>query len=173
MTEGEGMREMVDSVTEGSSARGSTDFDSFYGETRDRIYRGLTLALGDIDLAIEATDEAMTRAVAAWDEICHYSNPSGWVYRVGVNWGRSVQRRRLRRPVETPPPTAYDMEVPDLAITAAVAALPLRYRTVIVARYYLQWTPGEIAEAMHLPGGTVRSRLKRALDRLRSEVGEQ
>jgi RNA polymerase sigma factor (sigma-70 family) len=149
------------------------DFNSFYDETRDRVYRSLGLALGDADLAAEATDEAMTRAVAAWDSVRDYSNPAGWVYRVGINWGRTIQRRRTRRPFPPPAPAAYEVELPDPTIAAAVAALPLRYRAVVVARYYLQWTPQEIADAMQVSGGTVRSRLKRALDRLRSEVNER
>ena len=66
---------------------------------------------------------------------------------------------------------SYEMSVPEPALADAVAALPNRDRTVIVARYYLQWTPAEIAEAMRVPGATVRSRLKRALKRLRRQMG--
>jgi RNA polymerase sigma-70 factor, ECF subfamily len=42
---------------------------------------------------------------------------------------------------------------------------------VVVLRYVLEYTPGEIAELLDLPRGTVNSRLRRALDDLAREVG--
>ena len=49
---------------------------------------------------------------------------------------------------------------------AALAALPPDQRAVIVLRYLLEYTPGEIADALELPRGTVNSRLRRGLDAL-------
>ena len=41
---------------------------------------------------------------------------------------------------------------------------------MIVLRYLLEYTPGEIAELLELPRGTVNSRLRRGLDRLRERL---
>jgi RNA polymerase sigma-70 factor (ECF subfamily) len=41
---------------------------------------------------------------------------------------------------------------------------------VVVLRYLLEYTPGEIAAALELPRGTVNSRLRRALDRLAKQL---
>ena len=38
---------------------------------------------------------------------------------------------------------------------------------MIVLRYVLEYTPGEIAELLDLPRGTVNSRLRRGLDRMK------
>lgn len=158
----------------GSMDEDHPDFDSFYESSRDRIYRALAIALGDADLAAEATDEAMTRAVERWSAIGRYDNPQGWVYRVGLNCGRSRQRRRRANVFARlhAAPASYEMTLPDPELIEAVARLPIRYRSVIVARYYLQWTPQEIANAMELPASTVRSRLQRALARLRKGIGD-
>jgi RNA polymerase sigma-70 factor (ECF subfamily) len=45
---------------------------------------------------------------------------------------------------------------------------------VVVLRYLLEYTPGEVARILEVPRGTVNSRLRRALDRLGalSEVEE-
>jgi RNA polymerase sigma-70 factor (ECF subfamily) len=43
---------------------------------------------------------------------------------------------------------------------------------VIVMRYLLEYTPGEIAAALDIPRGTVNSRLRRGLDRLGERLGE-
>ena len=60
-------------------------------------------------------------------------------------------------------------EVPE-DLTAALERLPLDQRTVVVLRYLLEYTPGEIAELVGVPRGTVNSRLRRGLDALESEV---
>ena len=49
---------------------------------------------------------------------------------------------------------------------AALARLSPEHRAVVVMRYLLEFTPGEIAEALDLPRGTVNSRLRRGLDAL-------
>ena len=44
---------------------------------------------------------------------------------------------------------------------------------MIVLRHLLEYTPGEIAELLELPRGTVNSRLRRGLDALREAIGEE
>ena len=162
---------MIEEIVERSLHPPAGEFDAFYGRSCDRLYRALALTLGDADIAADAVNEAMTRALERWDKVGGYENPSGWVYRVGINWGRSVQRQSNRRPRKALGSASYEMCVPEPALAAAVAELPARYRTVVVARYYMQWTPAEIADSLHIPGATVRSRLKRSLERLRRNMG--
>ena len=54
---------------------------------------------------------------------------------------------------------------------AALAALDPDQRAAVVLRHLLEYTPGEIAELLEVPRGTVNSRLRRALDRLALELG--
>jgi DNA-directed RNA polymerase specialized sigma24 family protein len=68
-------------------------FESFYRGQVDTVYRALALTLTDSGLAREATDEAMLRAYARWPIVGGYDNPSGWVYRVGLNWATSRWRQ--------------------------------------------------------------------------------
>jgi len=56
---------------------------------------------------------------------------------------------------------------------AALAVLDPDQRAAVVLRHLLEYTPGEIAELLGLPRGTVNSRLRRALDRLALELGEE
>jgi RNA polymerase sigma-70 factor (ECF subfamily) len=53
---------------------------------------------------------------------------------------------------------------------AALAALTPEHRAVIVLRHLLGYSPGEIAELLDLPRGTVNSRLRRGLDTLKETV---
>ena len=51
-------------------------------------------------------------------------------------------------------------------VAAALIELTPEQRAVVVLRYLLEFTPGEIAELLDLPRGTVNSRLRRGLDAL-------
>ena len=58
----------------------------------------------------------------------------------------------------------------DERMLPALAALDPDHRAVIVLRYLLEYTPGEIADLLDLPRGTVNSRLRRGLDKLRERL---
>ena len=147
------------------------DFESFYRDAYADIARALTVTLGDLDLAQEATDEAMVRAYARWDKIRAYDNPGGWVYRVGLNWARTARRRLTRvspfheRRVVEPPTT-------DPANAAALRDLDVSLRAVVVCRLLLDWSVDETAAALRLKPGTVKSRLHRALTQLERTLGD-
>jgi RNA polymerase sigma-70 factor (ECF subfamily) len=55
-------------------------------------------------------------------------------------------------------------------VVAALASLSPDHRAVIVLRYVLEYSPGEIARMLELPRGTVNSRLRRGLDALQGVV---
>ncbi len=157
-----------------TTAQGQREFSEFYDEWRDPIRRALAIAVGDITLADEAVDEAMTRAVESWDKISGYERPEGWVYRVGLNWSRGLfRKRRYEILTQLEPGTAStDGNVPDVDVIAAIGRLSARLRPIVVARYYLEWSTAEVADALDIPEGTVKSRLSRALSRLAKELGE-
>jgi RNA polymerase sigma-70 factor (ECF subfamily) len=55
----------------------------------------------------------------------------------------------------------------DGSVLGRIGDLTPEHRAVVVLRYVLEYTPGEIAELLDLPRGTVNSRLRRGLDRLK------
>ncbi|MBQ4595610.1 MAG: sigma-70 family RNA polymerase sigma factor, partial [Firmicutes bacterium] len=55
----------------------------------------------------------------------------------------------------------------------AVLALEEKYRLPIILHYMSGYTTEEIGRILHLPTGTVRSRLKRARERLKTELESQ
>jgi RNA polymerase sigma factor (sigma-70 family) len=149
------------------------EFTLFYEQWRPQVRRGLALTLGDVGLADEAVDEAMTRALASWDKLRDYDRPDGWLYRVGLNWARGVFRKRryeLLADLEPTHHSSHDL-LPDHDLIEAVARLSLKLRAVVVARYYLDLSTSEVAEALEVPEGTVKSRLSRALQKLARDLG--
>jgi len=153
----------------------SESFALFYDAWRDPIRRALALAIGDTTLADEAIDEAMTRALVRWDQVDAYERPEGWVYRVGLNFARDIFRKRRREVLEDFDASAMwsTSEPIDIDVIDAVGRLSLKLRSVVVARFYLDWTVVDIAESLGVPEGTVKSRLSRALQRLADDLGEE
>ncbi|MBT8165008.1 MAG: sigma-70 family RNA polymerase sigma factor [Acidimicrobiia bacterium] len=148
------------------------DFEDFYRSRREQVFRGLALTLRDRDLAADATDEAMARAYQRWRSVSGYNNPEGWVYRVGLNWARSRMRRTKRevRGFRLEDRPAAELTPADPSLAAALEELPVEQRAVVVLRCYFDWSTEQVAKALGVPKGTVKSRLARALERLESNV---
>ena len=166
-------QDRISSAERWSQAGGNGDFDSFYAENRDQIARALSLSLRNPDLGAEAADEAFVRACQRWPEVATFTNPQGWVYRVGMNWARSwlrrTRREREKRPLIVKEEMAEDPIV-DVDLERAMATLTPGHRTVVVARFFMGWSIQETAEALGLRPGTVKSRLSRALKQLSGEL---
>ncbi len=150
-------------------------FDGFFHEHHASIVRALGLALGDEHLARDAAAEGFAQALQRWRRVARYDNPAGWVYRVGLNWGRSRWRKTHREisehasdSVERPFAAS---EPSDPRIAPALHRLSVDHRVVVVARFYLDWSEQEIAAALDIRPGTVKSRLSRALRHLADDIG--
>jgi RNA polymerase sigma factor (sigma-70 family) len=150
-----------------------TDFEVFYQRSWDGVYRPLAATLGDSDLAAEAVDEAMSRAYAQWRSVQLASNPQGWVYRVAYRW--SIDRLRRRRREQRLLPRLFDGPVPERTsvepgLDAALGSLPIEQRAAVVLSCAFDWSEAQIADALSIRPGTVKSRLHRGLEQLRREL---
>jgi RNA polymerase sigma factor (sigma-70 family) len=84
---------------------------------------------------------------------------------------RVAEERRADDAVPSPEAALLDSERRD-QILAALARLPERDRLAIACRYLLELNEAEMAGVMRCRRGTVKSRLARAIARLRQEIGE-
>jgi len=155
-------------VSDGGVAPVAIDFGSFFSEHYRPVASALALTIRDPDLASDAAAEAMARAYQRWDEVSGYSNPAGWVYRVGFNWACSRRRKVFREIFSSDSPEREAPPTPDVdpGLAAALAELSIEQRSVVVLRYLLDWSEFQTAAALQIAPGTVKSRLSRALDRL-------
>jgi RNA polymerase sigma-70 factor, ECF subfamily len=137
-----------------------------------RAYRAALLVVDDAAAAEDIAQESFLAAVRALDRFDRRRPFGPWLHRIVVNraidWSRARTLRRELGGTMLPEPAAPVRESGDRAedIAAALSELGAEHRAVIVLRYLLDYTPGEIAELLGLPRGTVNSRLRRGLDRL-------
>jgi len=139
-----------------------------------RAHRAAYLIVHDGAAAEDVAQDAFLAAIDALDRFDRRRPFGPWLHRIvanrAIDWAR---RESLRRRVDaeregeaarepaTPAPAGIGEDV-----MAALADLPADQRAVVVLRYLLEYSPGEIADMLELPRGTVNSRLRRALDRL-------
>ena len=141
-------------------------------------HRAAFLVVHDACAAEDIAQEAFLAAVRALDRFDRRRPFAPWLHRIAVNRAIDFARARaLRREVDAelaleraslPAPDGWSD-----AVVAALAQLDPEHRAVVVLRYLLEYTPGEIARLLELPRGTVNSRLRRALDRLAVPLEEE
>jgi RNA polymerase sigma-70 factor (ECF subfamily) len=159
-------------------AGSTSDLEALFRAHWPRAFRAAYLVVHDSHAAEDIAQESFLAAIRALDRFDRRRPFGPWLHRIVVNravdWSRARALRREVAEEAAAPVAAADPE--PLAsysepVVAALAALPPEQRAVIVLRHLLEYTPGEIAELLELPRGTVNSRLRRGLDELGALLG--
>jgi RNA polymerase sigma-70 factor (ECF subfamily) len=142
-----------------------------------RAHRAAFLIVHDAAAAEDIAQEAFLAAIRALDRFDRRRPFGPWLHRIVVNraidWARArALRREVGEPVESEAPPEREATWSE-TIVVALEVLDADQRAVVVLRHLLEYTPGEIADLLEVPRGTVNSRLRRALDRLASELAEE
>ena len=146
---------------------GHDGFDDLYRREYAPMLRVAYLLVDSDALAEEAVHDAFAKVYERWRRL---DRPGAYLRTCVVNRCRDVQRRRRlerSRPSEVAPVTA-DLGADEVA--DALARLPMRQRAALVLRYYEDLSEADIAEALGVRPGTVKSLLSRGLDQLREVI---
>lgn len=137
-------------------------------------YRTALLIVLDRDLARDAVQEALLRTFRSLRSVRSEAEFPPWFRRVVVNEARRMAGRVRRQPVPVdslPEMAAPPADSPEAQVLAqedrqrlwhALATLDDLHRTVLVLRYYQELSEAELADALGIPPGTVKSRLHHA-----------
>jgi RNA polymerase sigma-70 factor, ECF subfamily len=155
----------------GAQAGSASDLEALFRAFWPRAYRAAYLVAHDAAAAEDIAQEAFLAAIRSLDRFDRRRPFGPWLHRIVVNRAIDYSRRRQLRAeselhdVGVEPPERGDAH----GLAGAIARLPAEQRAVIVLRHLLDYTPGEIAELLDLPRGTVNSRLRRGLDALKDD----
>jgi RNA polymerase sigma-70 factor (ECF subfamily) len=158
------------SLIAGALADVEADVELLFRRHWPRAYRAALMIVQDHAAAEDVAQEAFVAAIRRLDRFDRRRPFGPWLGAIVANRAIDcVRARSSRREVTESPPEPSTHPSPSLThyseeVLAALAVLPLEQRTVVVMRYVLEYTPGEIARALKLPRGTVNSRLRRGLD---------
>lgn len=137
-----------------------------------QLYRVAMSYVANETDAADAVQEALLRAWAARNSLRDETLFGTWLTRILINECKTLLRKRRRSiPVAEPEGTA---ELPDEDRTAhdELFRLPVKYRVPLVLNVLDGYTMREIAGILHLPQGTVKARISRAKQQLRTILKE-
>ena len=129
-----------------------------------------------------AEDAIQEACLSAWDRVGQLRSQESarsWFLAIVANRCRSTMRRRWWQVLKQPDPVpAETAEAPDaglavLSLRASVRRLPVNDQMILHLRFAEDLSHDEIARAVGVRVGTVKSRIHRALRRLRSELAEE
>ncbi|MBF5082689.1 sigma-70 family RNA polymerase sigma factor [Quadrisphaera sp. INWT6] len=154
-------------------------FDELFVQRWGATVQLALLLVDDEPSAEDVAQEAFTGLLRHWHQLGDLSRAQSYLNRAVVNGARSALRRRRTARAWTPPHATPDPSAEELALLgderrevfAAVAALPLRQREVVVLRYWSQLDEAATAEAMGITRGTVKSTAHKAMAALHRRLG--
>ncbi|MGH7540925.1 MAG: sigma-70 family RNA polymerase sigma factor [Gemmatimonadota bacterium] len=151
------------------------DFECFFRDHHERVFRALWLLSRDRHEAEEITQEAFLRLWERWGRVRLHADPVAYLYRTAMNvWRSRVRRAAVAARRTLHPPRERD-ELADVdgrdAVVRALAGLPPRQRAAIVLIDVLDLSSERAGSVLRIRPVTVRVLAARARARLASEIG--
>lgn len=160
-------------------ARGDAEaFAELVRRYQDRLYRLAMRMTGDAAAAEDLTQEAFLRAYRALPRFREGAAFAPWLYRIATNLCLNHRQRRRPLPNAEEGWSASTEEVVErreiqAAVQRALLRLPRHYRVVVVLRHLHDLSYQEIATALELPLGTIKTHLFRARSWLQRELQKE
>jgi len=142
------------------------------------LVRLAVMLVRDTPTAEEVVQDAFIAMHEAWERLRDTERALAYMRQTVVNRSRSVLRHRMvvEKNQQKPPPDMPSAEHGALtllersAVIAALRGLPARQREAIVLRYYADLSEAEIAAAMRISRGAVKSHTSRGMAALRAAL---
>ncbi|TWD82252.1 RNA polymerase sigma-70 factor (sigma-E family) [Kribbella amoyensis] len=152
------------------------DFEEFARVRTPHLYRTAWLLTGDRHHAEDLVQETLAKMYRAWRGIRRIDNPAAYAQTVLARTYVSQRRRRSwsEQPTEAMPDRAErpgDHEL-RLSLQTALAELSPLDRAVLVLRFFEDRSVEQVALDLGKNAGAIRTRTSRALDRLRTVLGD-
>ena len=148
------------------------DFDGFFMALLPAVLRLAQRMTGDRTAAEDVAAEAFARAFARWEKVGRLDYREAWVLRVASNLAIDLARRRHPElPARDAVPDLADDVVLRLTLLEELRSMPRTQRQTLVLRYLAALPEAEVAAALGVKQGTVKSHLHRGREAIRSRLG--
>lgn len=172
-----------------SSTDLSQNFENIITENENKIFNTIFSFIGDYEDALDLTQETFVYAFRNVRKFRQESSMSTWLYTIAINLCRKNYNRKKRftsvfsYSLDDPEITSnvmncvsQDQSADEILVTGeeqklihqAISSLPKKYRAVIILKYLQDLSYDEIAQIVGCNVGTVKSRLSRAKEKLKT-----
>ena len=157
-----------------------------YERYKARVYRTAMAITHDERMAEDILQEVFLRVNRYADSFDQTQPFEPWIYRITVNlsysWTNKAKRwvtifqdalERLRAPSRRDPERVTESREECAILRRAIDALPDSHRVVVILYYLEDLSVSEVAYALGVPEGTIKSRLYYAREKLRKAIADQ
>jgi RNA polymerase sigma-70 factor (sigma-E family) len=146
-----------------------------------QLVRLAVLLVHDVQTAEEVVQDAFEAMHLAWRRLRDSEKALSYLRQTVVNRSRSVLRHRKVVDLHPPKPAPDEPSAEHgalallerSAVIAALSSLPHRQREAVVLRYYADFSEADIASAMGISRGAVKSHTARAMTALKSILEQE
>lgn len=170
-------RRALDPLDEAEAAVSRDEFVRLTSRHLDGAYKLAGYLLGDAGEAEDALQEALLRAWRAWPKLRDPESVGAWLDRIVANVCKTRIRRRkgvkalpFEDGLQVAATDPFRATLARDSVGRALDRLSAEQRVVVVLRYWRDMPLEQIASRLHLPLGTVKSRLHYALKLLGPEI---
>lgn len=146
----------------------------------DCVMRMCLLYLKDYQDAEDAVQETFFKAYIKYDSFLGKSSEKTWIVRISINVCKNMLRKKKAAEVsmeevlnQISVDGNFERPMIEQFVLEQIMRLPVRYKDVILLHYYQEMKVEEIAEVLHIPKSTVKTRLKRGRERLEPFLEEE
>lgn len=151
-------------------------FQDLIDQEKNKLYRMAYVYVKNEDDALDIVQDAIYKAFISIKSLKYPQYFSTWLARILINSALDFIRKHERiiptEEMDGIPGERHSMIEDKLDLAGAIEELDVPYKTVIILRYYKDFTVKQIAEILDCPEGTIKTRLHRAIRQLKSELKE-
>ncbi|KAB2334883.1 sigma-70 family RNA polymerase sigma factor [Cytobacillus depressus] len=152
-------------------------FQELMEEEKIKLYKMAYIYMKNEDDALEVFQETVCKAFTSIKNLKDERYFSTWLTRILINTAIDLLKRKKRvipmeREILESKMTLYQSSEKDPDLLEAVLELDEKYKTVLVLRFYKDYTVKQIAEFLDCPQGTVKTNIHRGINLLKGKLKE-
>ncbi|MDN7242799.1 sigma-70 family RNA polymerase sigma factor [Planococcus sp. N028] len=142
---------------------------------KEKLYRMAFTYVKNEEEALEIFQQTVLQAIESVHQVKKPQYFSTWLARIGINKALAVLKKKKKLVVmEEIKERRAEADSVDIAqqldVATALGLLPDKYKTVLMLRFYQDFTVKQIANVMDCPEGTVKTALHRGLTMLKKDL---
>jgi len=151
-------------------------FQELIHHEKNKLYRMAYMYVKNENDALDIVQDAIYKAFISIKSLKNPQYFSTWLSRILINSAldfiKKNERIILTNEMDVLPKEQNLGIEEKMDLAGAIERLDVPYKTVIILRYYQDLTIKQIAEMLHCPEGTIKTRLHRAINLLKSDLRE-